>query len=901
MAQEAVLTVSLKDYKKQIDDLRASLLNLDSADQQYLDTAEQIKSMQEKLNEVMGIGKKDVDAVAGSYNALSQELSALKKEWKSLEIGSDRWVELGNQIDDINNKLKEADATVGVFGRNVGNYQNAFEGAAKSMLSQLGSVNPLLGKMGSTVSQLIPVIKNVSKAATAGLKGIKAAIASTGIGALIIALGILTTYVTKNWDAIKDWASGHAKARKEMETNKKALEDLEKAHQQYIKVLQGQGASSTRILAEELRYLHEVMISARTEYGNVVREFGYRSKEAASALTAANEETEKFLNQVELTKVALDKFISSAGDSNLTELERKIKNINGEYEDWKATVELLRTEHQLTTEEAEKYLAVLEQIRNEQINNAKTEEAKKRWKEEETAISSLTKTIQDSFKTREQLLTEQYNKEKKLLQKHHKDTTALEKKYQNDMKRLMLETQDAILNSFNNLSSLNSAYTFDALSQSLDHANARLKMFADIVGSNEFMPPGPPLEKTVKMITQDMAQMAYETGLIERADITEFAIAWQVAGTNVKFAQNALSSYSYTFEKLEDDYEEYMKKMPSGNDALEVQIKRHQSFIAHVDEVEKRWKELPDLIQKASGEEREALEKDYDDISRGIVRIKNLRDAIKADVVKLQAELANNKIETQQRRYDNRAESANTNTNVSGFWNTTDFQQAYEARIKAEEYALASINQLQFDSEEEREAAYLEHQQRLLDIQKEYNEAKYQNYAALGEGIASIFDAIGNIYEQDISNQVKHGKLSEKEAEQEYKKVQGIKIAVATIDTIQGALAAFMGWQEVGQPWGAIIGAVQAAAVTAAGIAQIAQIKNTNPYSNSTPTSSAYASSTPTMKDFTPDYFTNVTGANDTQELANAITEKPIRAYVVEADITDAQELAYQREAETTF
>ena len=106
MAEEAVLKVSLKDYKQQIDELRASLLNLDSSSKEYKDTAEQVSGMQEKLNEVMNVGKKSVEGVAGSYNDLKQQMAAMKKEWQTLEVGSDRWVELGTQIDSVNDKLK---------------------------------------------------------------------------------------------------------------------------------------------------------------------------------------------------------------------------------------------------------------------------------------------------------------------------------------------------------------------------------------------------------------------------------------------------------------------------------------------------------------------------------------------------------------------------------------------------------------------------------------------------------------------------------------------------------------------------------------------------------------------------------------------------------------------------
>ena len=97
------------------------------------------------------------------------------------------------------------------------------------------------------------------------------------------------------------------------------------------------------------------------------------------------------------------------------------------------------------------------------------------------------------------------------------------------------------------------------------------------------------------------------------------------------------------------------------------------------------------------------------------------------------------------------------------------------------------------------------------------------------------------------------------------------------------------------------VGAVAAAAVTAAGVAQIAKIKAQNPYSSSDVDSGSYTASMPIMQEYSPDYFSNITGAQDTQQLANALASNPIKAYVVEEEVTAKQEVARQRDKETTF
>lgn len=142
MAQQAVLEVSLKSYKAQIDALRASLLSLNKDSEEYKDTVKQIRSMQDNLNSALSAGKKDVDALDGSYNALSQQMSALKKEWKATNDEAKR-NELGQQIEAINQQLKDLDASVGTYSRNVGDYAIAGE----SMKSQLREMQEQMANM----------------------------------------------------------------------------------------------------------------------------------------------------------------------------------------------------------------------------------------------------------------------------------------------------------------------------------------------------------------------------------------------------------------------------------------------------------------------------------------------------------------------------------------------------------------------------------------------------------------------------------------------------------------------------------------------------------------------------------------------------------------------------------
>ena len=183
----------LKEYKQYVDNLKGSLLNLDKTSEEYKQKSIELTEAQEHLNEVMAIGKNNGEFLEGSYNYLSKQMSDLKKEWKATGDEAER-ARLGEQINSINNQLKDMDASVGVFSRNVGNYSAAYEEAFKTVIGSLDDVDGLLGEVAGNVNSLFPLIKQTTAAATAGLKGIKKAIATTGIGLLIVAVGELAAH-----------------------------------------------------------------------------------------------------------------------------------------------------------------------------------------------------------------------------------------------------------------------------------------------------------------------------------------------------------------------------------------------------------------------------------------------------------------------------------------------------------------------------------------------------------------------------------------------------------------------------------------------------------------------------------------------------------------------------------
>ena len=232
--------------------------------------------------------------------------------------------------------------------------------------------------------------------------------------------------------------------------------------------------------------------------------------------------------------------------------------------------------------------------------------------------------------------------------------------------------------------------------------------------------------------------------------------------------------------------------------------------------------------------------------------------------------------------------------------------QYYQAELDAAQTYYDNLFQLQDESNEEYEARQIAALQNVKDAEKALNDQRLGNFMTVANGIASIMSTVAGAWEDSIKRQVEAGEISEEEGEKQFENVKAMQYAVSAINTITGAIAAYMSAQTLGFPWGQIIGAVSAAAVTAAGIAEMAKIKNTTLGGSASGGGvSAAPFQLPALESYEPQYTQNLTGQNDTADLgnafANAIQGTEIKAYVVESDITNAQKKAGKRIEESTW
>ena len=209
----------------------------------------------DKLKESMAGLNKENNAATTSVKELRKELKAQKDAMLSAEEGTKEYNDALQKAAGIQHTLKEqmeeVNASAMDFGQIAGNVVKATGGivagfqAAKATMNLFGVENEAvlqsLEKMQNlmAITQAIPALDDgvkafkrlglAIKAAAASMNGLKAALVSTGIGALVVAVGLLAANWDKVTDAMRKWGIISEDTEAKIKDQQKALEDWRKA------------------------------------------------------------------------------------------------------------------------------------------------------------------------------------------------------------------------------------------------------------------------------------------------------------------------------------------------------------------------------------------------------------------------------------------------------------------------------------------------------------------------------------------------------------------------------------------------------------------------------------------------------------------------------------------------
>lgn len=135
---------------------------------------------------------------ADTLEKMRARLSTLNKELDKTPINTKRFQELTEQSKKLRDEIKGADEATGRFQGNVGNYKGAIMDAFKGMGINVQGFTQAIE--GSKIA--MSAATSATGKASGALKLFKIALASTGIGLIVIALGALITYLTSTQEGI---------------------------------------------------------------------------------------------------------------------------------------------------------------------------------------------------------------------------------------------------------------------------------------------------------------------------------------------------------------------------------------------------------------------------------------------------------------------------------------------------------------------------------------------------------------------------------------------------------------------------------------------------------------------------------------------------------------------------
>jgi hypothetical protein len=223
--KEVKVTRELNDTDKEQIKLRSKLRDLtrESAKQ----TAVLRQAIQDENRALKNNAKRRTEAL-GSLNQLRAQLNEARRRWDRLSKAERENEKVGGRlkklIGGLDKEVRKLETSTGRTQRNVGNYTKGIKDAAEqsgffsrelAVLNRIqGTLNAIL-KVNTTDTEVNTVAKNTNKVATQGmtraqkamtiatnfgskaLKGLKVALAGTGIGAIVLALGGLVSFLTQ--------------------------------------------------------------------------------------------------------------------------------------------------------------------------------------------------------------------------------------------------------------------------------------------------------------------------------------------------------------------------------------------------------------------------------------------------------------------------------------------------------------------------------------------------------------------------------------------------------------------------------------------------------------------------------------------------------------------------------
>lgn len=216
MPESKVIEIDFTDTIQEIISLKVATAELTEANKElkkvtegnaealekYEGTIEDARLELEKNNSTIRLNKQEIKENQRAVDALTKSQTAqagsIEANRAKLKVLTEQYLKLGKptfeqtkRLNDLTNTLKRQESAIGNNTRNVGNYTASINESLKGIKlfgTDIGAISNLMASSGVTI-----------KGATSSLGGFSKALISTGVGALVLALG----YLIANFDKIQ--------------------------------------------------------------------------------------------------------------------------------------------------------------------------------------------------------------------------------------------------------------------------------------------------------------------------------------------------------------------------------------------------------------------------------------------------------------------------------------------------------------------------------------------------------------------------------------------------------------------------------------------------------------------------------------------------------------------------
>lgn len=830
--QLGALTIGTDEYRKtlrQLEDNQAALRNaMHGTAASYSEVMNASQAADIELTKSGKIALEDTY----SYNQLVRTLGDLKEQWRGTTNAAER-LDLGRRINAVNDKLKEMDASVGTFGRNVGNYVGAVDHLTNGLAS-----------MGKGAASIVNPLKGV----TMGFKTLSATPA-------IAILGVLANLLMKVTNAL-DSSEENAQALATALAPFKAIGDaitktLQAAGQALVTVVGWVGKLTQAIIGNNdaaqkrldiAKKQNELDLSMRDRMVQDAKD----EREVAELRAKASER---------LTYTAEERlaFLQKAGRLESEISRRGVEDARKQYEIIKARNAVSKSGKEELDEEARAYTEMI--------------------KAETSYYLQLRQINQGITRARKELIKEE-REQARAIKEEAKAKAQAEKDYLSAVLAITAKGSDDELKLQNEIAKR-------------ERDQRRADSIEKIRDKKELARALALIEKNYQL-AMEKNQQAHDNAVLaeELRSIANRRDALQKGSVEYAAAQKeyAAAALDGLKQQMDETDEEFKARQ------LEAQRALVEAGNALNDAV---LKETTDTLQAQMGEVAEgsveylalSLEKASAELDGMYQGIDESLDAFNARRLEKAREVreAEDALETAQVERDHTILEQRMALLEEGSMEYL----AREVELKA--YELDTLHQLEGESNEAFRLRQLEAEKAYSDALKAEWRGRLSLMQQVAGGLSGIIGSIADMMDTNTE-----------QTEEEAKRVKNLRIAGATIDMLQGAVTAYAGAQSLGVPMGPIVGAINAAAVVAAGVANIAKIRATKVDAKGGGAGAAVPAtvSAPTVS---PDVqqVRNITGASEEERLNRMAGEQ--RVYILDSDLQAADNSRRVQVEETTW